>query len=181
MAYLLPGGAVFQDDDSGNGFLLPGGMVFQSVYVAPEVPARRIEGGVPGKARKPSRRKPILVEIDGETFRVSSVAEANELLRQAEEAAEQKAQEQLEKSAKKPSRRKAVQDARKALQTPSARVVGSDIDEVAAAIEAQLRQTIERIRQQYEEAIKAIEIGAFLRRRQQEEEDDAVALLLMTL
>ena len=45
MAYLLPGGAVFQDDDSGNGFLLPGGMVFQSVYVAPAVAAPQ-GGGV---------------------------------------------------------------------------------------------------------------------------------------
>ncbi len=37
MAYLLPGGAVFQDPENGYGNLLPGGLVFQSVEVAEEV------------------------------------------------------------------------------------------------------------------------------------------------
>ena len=142
--------------------------------------ARQEAGG--GKSRPSRRRRRYEVEIDGQVFDVESVEEAKQLLQEAEDLAAKKADEQLEKAAqaKKP-RRKVVQDARKALKLPDIRVVGSDTDPLAAAIEQEMRQAFERIRHQYDEAVRAIEIGAFLRRQQQEEEDDAMALLLMTL
>jgi hypothetical protein len=132
-----------------------------------------------GKSRK---RRKYQVEIDGEVFDVATVEEAKELLQEAESLAAKKADEQLEKAseAKKP-RRKVVQDARKALKLPEIRVVGSDTDPAAAAIEQEMRQSFDRISKQYAEAVRAIEIGAFLRRNQQEEEDDAIVTLLMTL
>jgi flagellar basal body rod protein FlgF len=131
-----------------------------------------------GKAKKRSRRK-YVVEVDGQEFFVSSVEEAKELLQKAEEVAVEKAEQQIERSAKTvKSKRKAVQDARKALKLPDIRVVDAETDETAAAIEAQLRQTMDRIRQQYEQAIQAVEIGAYLRRKQEEEEDAIVTLLM---
>lgn len=145
-----------------------------------DVGVKKQEGGAPGRAKKRRRYE---VEIDGQTFRVSSVQEAEELLAQAEQVAQEQAQKAVEKSANAPKRqrRKIVADARKALSMPQVRVVGSDVDPVAAAIEQQARAFAERIQALYREALQAVEIGALLRRRQIEEEDEEIAMLLVTL
>lgn len=132
-----------------------------------------------GRSKRGRKGRKYLVEVDGQEFFVSSVEEAKEFLQKAEEVAVEKAEQQIERSAKTvKSKRKAVQDARKALKLPDIRVVDAETDETAAAIEAQLRQTMDRIRQQYEQAIQAVEIGAYLRRKQEEEEDAIVTLLM---
>jgi hypothetical protein len=144
------------------------------VAVAAEQPA----GG--GRSRK-SRRK-YAVEIDGEEFLVESVAEAESLLRQAEEIAAEKAAKQVERAAtQKKSRRAVVKDARRALPLPQVRVVGSDTDATAAAIESALRASMQRIEEQYKSAIRSVEIAALMRMQAEQDEEEALITLLMTL
>jgi hypothetical protein len=54
-----------------------------------DVGAKKQEGGAPGRAKKRRRYE---VEIDGQTFRVSSAQEAEDLLAQAEQVAREQAQ-----------------------------------------------------------------------------------------
>jgi hypothetical protein len=135
-------------------------------YSIPDPPGQSRQGA--GKSKRP--RKKMSVEIDGEVFAVDSREEAEMLLAQAKEAAEEQARLTVERAVKAERRptRKVLGDARKALKAPE--IVASE--ELVAEAEA-LTKEIEAI---YQDAMVKVEIAALMRR---EEEDEEEALLLL--
>jgi len=128
-----------------------------------------------GGAGKPTRtrKRKVLVSVDGEEFSVSSVAEAEEILAQVRQQAEEQAELVTERAIAATNRpqRKILADARKSLVVPSIKVPVDLQPQVDA-----LRAEIESI---YNAAIQAVEIGALMRKQaEQEDEDDLLMLLL---
>ena len=136
----------------------------ETTYVAP-VPRT-------GAGRSSRQRQRVVVEIDGEDFIAESPEEAQAILDQAKEAAEEKAKLAVERATKartKPTR-KVLADARKSLELPEISAPGLDgyADEISRQIEGI-----------YQSAIQTIEVAALLRKRELAEEDDEDILLLI--
>ncbi len=139
------------------------------VGYAPEVEnsgdSRPMVGG------RPSKRRRYTVVVDGEEFAVDSPAEAEAVLKEARQVAEQKAQEVLQRAAKAEKRpiRKVLADARKALPVPKITTDApiSGLNEILSEIESLYRSTLQ-----------TVEIGALLRRQEDEEDDEAILLLI---
>jgi hypothetical protein len=132
-------------------------------------------GGNKG-AGKPSRsrsRKRYQVEIDEQVFDVSSPEEAQALLDQAKEQAEEVAKAAIERAAKtrKTSPRKVLSEARKALQVPEIEAEDAEVRDAA-------QEVMRQIEDLYASAMRDIEIAALLRRKELEEDDEDVLLLL---
>lgn len=126
-------------------------------------------------AGRPSkeRRRPRVVEIDGEDFVVSSAEEAQALLDQAKEQAKELAALAIKRAAeaeKKPAY-KVIKDAKRLLEVPQIEAP----DEFAPLV----AETQAEIRSIYESALASVEIAALLAKRQREEEDDEDVLLLL--
>ena len=146
---------------------ISGAAVDESTYVAPTPQT----GG--GRSRK---RRRYTVEVDGQEIAVESAQEAEAILKQVREQAEEAAEKQLARAAnaqKRPAR-KVVADARKALEVPQI-VVPPEFDAVAAMAQALQRD----ISQLFRSTINTIEIGALLRRQQAMDDDDEDVLLMM--
>lgn len=128
-----------------------------------------------GRARKRYR-----VEIDDQSFEVSSADEAQALLAQARQLAEQRAEQALQRSlkAQKRPKRQVLKDARKALPEPRVTVSGDDA--VAQQILLLVQGFSQEIALLYRSTLQTIEIGALMRRvhDEQDEEDALLALLL---
>jgi hypothetical protein len=125
-------------------------------------------GGHGKKGKKP--RRPLTVEIDGETFSVNSREEALALLEQAKQTAEENAKLTVERAAaaeKRPTR-KVLKDAREALQEPEIEA-SEDLAAEAEAVKAEIDAM-------YKDAMVKVEIAARLRR---EEDEDETALLML--
>jgi hypothetical protein len=132
-----------------------------------EGPFTQVPGGSK-KGRKP--RRPLTVEIDGETFSVNSREEALALLEQAKQTAEENAKLTVERAAaaeKRPTR-KVLKDAREALQEPEIEA-SEDLAAEAEAVKAEIDAL-------YKDAMVKVEIAARLRR---EEDEDETALLML--
>ena len=123
-----------------------------------------------GKSRRQSQR--VVVEIDGEDFIAESPEEAQAILDQAKEAAEEKAKVAIERATKARNRptRKVMADARKALELPA--ISAPDLGGYAEEISRQIEDI-------YQSAIQTIEVAALLRKRELEEEDDEDILMLL--
>ena len=124
-------------------------------------------------AGKPRRtRQRVVVEIDGDDFIAESPEEAQAILDQAKEAAEEKAKVAVERATKARNRptRKVMADARKALELPA--ISAPDLGGYAEEISRQIEDI-------YQSAIQTIEVAALLRKRELEEEDDEDILLLI--
>ena len=123
-----------------------------------------------GKSRRQSQR--VVVEIDGEDFIAESSEEAQAILDQAKEAAEEKAKVAIERATKARNRptRKVMADARKALELPA--ISAPDLGGYAEEISRQIEDI-------YQSAIQTIEVAALLRKRELEEEDDEDILMLL--
>jgi hypothetical protein len=123
-------------------------------------------------AGRPSRRQRVVVEIDGEDFIAESSEEAQAILDQAKEAAEEKAKVAIERATKARNRptRKVMADARKALELPA--ISAPDLGGYAEEISRQIEDI-------YQSAIQTIEVAALLRKRELEEEDDEDILMLL--
>ena len=94
------------------------------------------------------------------------------MLDKATEAAEEKAEQALDRAnkAQKRPQRKVMADARKALREPS--IYAPEFPELAADVQRQIRAI-------YDSALQAIEISALLRKREEDEMDDEDILLLL--
>jgi hypothetical protein len=154
----------------------------------PSVVATRQEAGGIGKARKPStrRRKPILINVDGEEFVVSSEAEAVDLIEKAREVAEANARAQsatiLEKRKLKAARDGKLNTTPLRLDEPSITVTPAQdgyIDKAwVAAVDAQINEAISKA---YESAARDAETQLLLAQRIMVDEEDALVALLLTL
>lgn len=125
------------------------------------------------------RHKKYIVEIDGEQFSVANVAEAQELLAEAQSVAEQKAQQELDKaleSRMRPNKLRRVIVHK--LQTPEIRIPDSEIDPIASQIEVQAQEFRKRVSELYADIVRSAEIGVLLRRQQDEEDDFIISLFL---
>jgi hypothetical protein len=147
--------------------------------VTPTPSTQQQSGGVP----KRRRERKYQVEIDGEVFNVASPEEAQELLHEAEEVAREQAETVAERAANAPKRqrRKRLADAARTLKVPEVRVEDAEIDEGAAAIQAQAQAFIERVNAMFADTMRAIEIGALLQRRLDDDEEEVAELLLLSL
>ena len=125
-----------------------------------------------GAGRHRRTRPRVVVEIDGEDFIAESSEEAQAILDQAKEAAEEKAKVAIERATKARNRptRKVMADARKALELPA--ISAPDLGGYAEEISRQIEDI-------YQSAIQTIEVAALLRKRELEEEDDEDILLLI--
>ena len=126
-----------------------------------------------GSSKRQRKRNKVLVSVDGEEFSVSSVAEAEEILAQVRQQAEEQAELVTERAIAATNRpqRKILADARKALVVPSINVP-VDLQPQADA----LRAEIESI---YNAAIQAVEIGALMRKQAERDEEDDLLLLML--
>jgi hypothetical protein len=118
------------------------------------------------------RRRPVVVEIDGQDFVVESVEEAQALLDKAKEEAETLAKVQIQRAAKAEKRPtgKVIADARKTLVLPAIKAPG--LEDYAAQVLADIRET-------YASTMRTIEVAALLRKRDRDEEDDEEVLMLL--
>ena len=125
-----------------------------------------------GAGRPRRTRQRVVVEIDGEDFIAESSEEAQAILDQAKEAAEEKAKVAIERATKARNRptRKVMADARKALELPA--ISAPDLGGYAEEISRQIEDI-------YQSAIQTIEVAALLRKRELEEEDDEDILMLL--
>lgn len=119
------------------------------------------------------KKRRVRLTIDGEEFSVRDAQEAQALLLQARQVAEERAQTALERANKAKGRRKTeiLKDARKALPTPRIEV---DDQALQALVEGMLGE----ITALYRSTLQTIEISALLRRVEQDEEDALLAMLL---
>jgi len=140
-------------------------------FVGAEAP-RRNQGA--GKSKRRTR-KPVVVEIDGEDFVVSSEEEAEALVANVKAEAEEVAQLAMTRAAtvqKRPPR-KVLQDARRALVVPSIQVSGDD------AVADIMRAAVSDVQELYQSAMRSIEIGALMRKQAQEQDEEDVLMLLL--
>jgi hypothetical protein len=128
--------------------------------------ARPLVGGSP-------KRRRYRLSIDGEEFDVRSPEEAQALLEQARQLAQERAETALQRANKAKGRRKTeiLKDARKALPEPRI-----EVDD--QALQAMVQTMVGEISALYRSTLQAIEISALLRRVEQDEEDALLALLL---
>ena len=128
--------------------------------------------GKPLVGGSPKRRR-YRLSIDGEEFDVRSPEEAQALLEQARQLAQERAETALQRANKAKGRRKTeiLKDARKALPEPRI-----EVDD--QALQAMVQAMVGEISALYRSALQAIEISALLRRVEQDEEDALLAMML---
>lgn len=130
------------------------------------------------------KRKPILVEIDGEQFVVRSEHEAVELLDKAEESARQVAEQQaaeiLSKRTKK-SRKSELNTAPLRLDEPQITVRPLDDGAIDKQWLASVQVEADRIRQAFKEVSQKYETMLLLNYKEQLDEEDALVALLFTI
>lgn len=142
--------------------------VWTDTYVPPVVPPPNKGGG------KSKRRRKYQLEIDGEVINVASPEEAQAVLADLAQKAQETAKVAIERAAKAKRRpvRKVVGDARKTLHVPEIST-SPDFRDLA-------NQIIGQIKAEYQSALSAIEIAAHMARRDREiEEDDEEILMLL--
>jgi hypothetical protein len=135
-----------------------------------EVRSRKKDDGA-GKPKKPKRPK-FEIEVDGQVYEVSSKAEAEHILAQLREEAENLARLALERANKAQKRpiRKILKDAEKTLQIP--------VIEAEESISAETDKVLKDIEDLFNSTLQTIEIAARMRKLEEEEEE---AILLMLL
>jgi hypothetical protein len=129
-------------------------------------PSRRQEAGSNKKRQKYE------VEVDGEVFHVTSKAEAEYVLEQLRNQAEETAKLALDRANKAQKRpiRKILKDAEKTLQLPNI--------ESEESISTEADKVLQEIEDLYKSTLQAIEISALLR-KQEDEEEEAILLMLL--
>jgi hypothetical protein len=140
-----------------------------NVTVAEVLAAQQSGGG------KSKRRRKQAVEIDGETFVVSSSEEAIELLDRAKEQAEELAALAERRAANAPKRSvpKVVRDAKRTMLVPVISV-DSEVRDYANAV-------MQQIQELYAATLMDIEIAARLRRIDHETDEEEVLILAAML
>lgn len=118
------------------------------------------------------KRRRYVVEVDGQTFEVASVAEAQAVLDQARALAEAHAQSQVQRSVKRARRRgKALREL--TLELPSIETQSLVLEPLIAQAQADIRAIYERI-------ARDAEIRELMRiKLVEEDEEDAIVTLLL--
>lgn len=153
---------------AGGSFSLGGGDATLTYSGAPIVVPENRGGG------KAKRRRRYQLEIDGEVINVASPEEAEAVLADLAQKAQETAKVAIERATKAKRRpvRKVVGDARKALHVPEI-ATSPDFRDLA-------NQVLGQIKAEYQSALSAIEIAAHIARREREiEEDDEEVLMLL--
>jgi hypothetical protein len=153
------------------------------------MPSGTRDAGAPGKARKaPSkrRRKPVLINIDGEEFVVSSEYEAEELITRAKEAAEERAESQaaeiVKKRESKAARGSPLNTSPLRLDEPTITVTPAQDGYIDQSWVDTIRSRFdEEIRAAYDEVKLKAETALLLHREMELDEEDSVVALLLTL
>lgn len=129
-----------------------------------------------GAGRSKSKRRRMVVEIDGEEIFVDTVEEAEALLAKVRQEAEAKAETQLKRATSAPKRRvqKVLADAVKFLAVPQI-TVSPELGAIAD-MAARLQRDIQA---HYQSVLDTIEISTLLRRKQLQDEDDEDVLLML--
>jgi hypothetical protein len=122
---------------------------------------------VSGGAGRPRRRRKYFVEIDGQSFPVDSVAEAQALLEQARQIAPQHAEQEAEA---------AVQQAQ--VTGEPIRIVIPKIS-ASKALQPVVREHKAELARIYSEANKRANLELAMRAALEEEEDEAITVLLL--
>jgi hypothetical protein len=128
----------------------------------------------PGAGKSRKRRRKYQLEVDGEVYEVSSAQEAQEVLQDIRQKAEETAKIAVERAVNGKNRTvsKVVKDAKKALDPPKIEASPA-ISDAAKVIEGQIKEI-------YESALRSAEIAAYLNmQRRMEDEDDEDILLLI--
>lgn len=137
-------------------------------------PPRKDKGAGNPKKKRDHQKKKVLVEIDGQEFLVDSREEAEALLAQALEIAQERAKAEIAKaSASKSSTKRAMRSVRHNLR-PTQIEVSGDVD-----LEAQVADFRRKMAEINEDAVRSAEIALLLRRKQQDDEDEFVIGLLL--
>jgi len=130
-----------------------------------------------GKPKRPRRKRRLQVEIEGTVFAVESAEEADALIAQAREVAEQKAAEDARTVVRK--RRTAARRDRKPLRldsiqldTPYVKAVSDESAELAQRIQAQLDAV-------YAAAAQEAELALHMYMARLLDEEEAIALILL--
>lgn len=144
-------------------------------YVEPPPPPPPPPPAPPSTGAGKSKReykKPVVVEVDGKDYIVRSRGEAEELIAQVQEAAQQRAELAVERAAKATTKpiRKVLHDARKALKVPQI--------SAPKALDTLTKSVLTSVESLYASTMRDIEIAALLKRAQAQEEDDEDVLLL---
>jgi hypothetical protein len=137
-------------------------------YVAPEESSQKQQPA--GRSR---RRKKYEIEIDGQVFEAESEAEALALLEQAKEQAEEKASAVTSKAIAAVNRpkRKVLADVRKALKPP--------VIEATEPLQQSANAVLKQIQAIYDDALRAVEISALLKKQEDEQDDEDILLMLL--
>jgi hypothetical protein len=134
--------------------------------LVPTIVQGRSSTGAGNPKKNKSRRRKIIVEIDGQEFLVSSEDEAQDLLDQALELAEQKAAEELAKASKsRMAKSKLVRVVRHKLQPPKASSNDAEVQQYVDSFLASVNQI-------YDVAVKSVQ-------KSDDDDDEFIVGLLM--
>jgi hypothetical protein len=140
-------------------------------------------GGVARKASK-RRRKPVLVEIDGQQFVVSSEFEAEQLVetavKSAAEVAEKQAEEVIQKREKK-AKKSRLNTSPIQLDVPEISVRPVNDGSIDQQWVADVNDRMERIREAFAEVAKRYETALLIKHQQELDEEDTLVALLLTI
>ena len=139
-----------------------------------------------GKSRKPSRRrrKPVLVEIDGETFVVSSEAEAVELVEKAKEVAREKAEKEaadIVAKREKKARKAQLNTAPLRLTEPSIDVRPLNDGTIDQKWINDVAEKMQAVMDSYRQVAEKHEMALLLKVKQELDEEDELVALLLTM
>ena len=138
-----------------------------------------------GKSRKPSkrRRKPVLVEIDGQQFVVNSEAEAVELAEKASEAAKEVAERQAAEivaKREKKGRKAAINTSPLRLDEPLIDVKPLNDGSIDQKWLAEVSERMDSIREAYRSVAERYETAMLLRVKEELDEEDTLVALFLT-
>ncbi len=152
----IAAGLIISQDPVGGSFANPGSTVTITVSLGPQT-----AGG------KPKKRKPLYVEIDGETFEVDNAAEAVQLLERAKELAQAQVESVTTRAVKRAKRGK-----KQLVRVPEISTPFEGLKPIAQ----QYREDIANV---YRSIAVDAEIRALLAKRlAEEDEEDAIFVLL---
>jgi hypothetical protein len=166
---------------AGTSAMLFGGT---GIFPSTEVPSTERPAG--GKSRKPSkrRRKPVLVEIDGQQFVVNSEAEAVELAEKAAEAAKEVAERQaaeIVSKREKKARKAAINTSPLRLDEPLIEVKPFNDGAIDQKWLAEVSARMDSIKEAYRAVAERYETSLLLKVKEELDEEDTLVAILLTL
>jgi hypothetical protein len=147
------------------------------------VVARQEGGGAPSRKPSKRRRKPVLVEIDGQQFVVNSEAEAVELAEKASEAAKEVAERQAAEivaKREKKGRKAAINTSPLRLDEPLIEVKPLNDGSIDQKWLAEVSERMDSIKEAYRSVAERYETAMLLRVKEELDEEDTLVALFLT-